>query len=264
MSRVASRASGAKDEFGQTSDAMPTRGTTSPRRLVLGALASGALALGSNFLGVTERALDLRPTLARERRLDVLYPVGGYARCYRPERGYEFVVPRTYAVDQTMARRNSMRNGVSLDPPSLAEAEARNRRVAAAEPDVAYGPIGTSGEENVSVIASAVPRGFDLGVFGDAEAQARWLLANVLAKEGSGKSGELVNASTRRDGNATYYTFEYTIRTSEWFRHNVAVFVTRGSTLYTFVAQVPETRWPERREAFYFMADSFRVFVPSG
>lgn len=73
-----------------------------------------------------------------------------------------------------------------------------------------------------------------------------------------------MNASTRRDGNATYYTFEYTIRTSEWFRHNVAVFVTRGSTLYTFVAQVPETRWPERREAFYFMADSFRVFVPSG
>ena len=236
----------------------------SPRRVVLGALGAGALALGSNFLGLTERALDAAPTAARARRLDVLYPVGGYARCFRPERGYEFVVPKTWAVDQTMVRRNSMRDVASLDPPSLAEAAVRNRRGAAAEPDAAYGPIGSNGEENVSVIASGVPRGFDLAVFGDAEAQASWLLANVLAKEGSGKTGELVNASARRDGNATYYTFEYTIRTSDWFRHNVAVFVTRGSTLYTFVAQVPETRWPEMREAFYFMADSFRVFAPSG
>lgn len=257
--RLAARASDAEEGWRTRADAADA---PPARRLVLGALGSSALALGSNFLGVTERAMDLAPTLARERRLDVLYPVGGYARCYKPERGYEFVAPRTWAVDQTMARRNSMRNVASLDPPSLAD--ARNRRVAVAEPDVAYGPIGSSGEENVSVIASSVPRGFDLGVFGDAEAQATWLLANVLAKEGSGKTGELVNASTRRDGNTTYYTFEYTIRTSDWFRHNVAVFVTRGSTLYTFVAQVPETRWPESREAFYFMADSFRVFVPSG
>jgi len=44
----------------------------------------------------------------------------------------------------------------------------------------------------------------------------------------------------------------------------VAVFATRGTTLYTFVAQIPETRWLEMRETFFDMADSFRVFVPTG
>ena len=107
--------------------------------------------------------------------------------------------------------------------------------------------------------------GFDLAVFGDAEAQAGWLLENVLAKPGSGKKGRLVSAKTRTGSDGTtYYTFEYTIQTDTWFRHNVAVFATRGTTLYTFVAQIPETRWLEMRETFFDMADSFRVFVPTG
>ena len=234
----------------------------SPRRVVVGVGASAVLALGADFLGVTSKTLTaFAPEFARANRLDALYPVDGFTRCYAPRAGYEFIVPMTWLVDQTQASRNARRGVESLDPPALRAGRAREVN----EPDAAYGPRGSSGEENASVITSAVPRGFDLAVFGDAEAQAEWLLSNVLAKPGSGKTGTLLSASQRKGSNGTtYYTFEYTIKTETWFRHNVAVFATRGSTLYTFVAQIPEERWPKMKDAFFAMAASFRVFVPSG
>ena len=263
--RRATRARGAsEDADGDTtsSSGTPSSSPRSPRRVVVGVAGTVALALGANFARVTEKVLSAVPEFARARRLDVAYPVLGYSRCYEPARGYEYLVPMNYVVDQTMAVRNATRGVRALDPPALS---ARARRREANEPDSAYGPMGSSGEENVSVIASVVPRGFDLAVFGDAEAQAGWLLENVLAKPGSGKKGRLVSAKTRTGSDGTtYYTFEYTIQTDTWFRHNVAVFATRGTTLYTFVAQIPETRWLEMRETFFDMADSFRVFVPTG
>ena len=238
----------------------------SPRRVFIGATGATALALGANFLGATSSLLsrdEATRTFARSNRLDVLYPVNGYTRCYSSSKGYEFIVPVNYLLDQTMASRNATRGAESLDPLIARELELRSRNVS--EPDSAYGPMGSSGEENVSVITSAVPRGFDLGVFGGAGEQADWLLNNVLAKPGSGKTGRLIGASQRVIRGVTYYTFEYTIQSDQgWFRHNVAVFATRGSTLYTFVAQIPEARWLSMRDAFFAMADSFRVFVPSG
>jgi len=244
------------------------RAAPSTRRVAIGVGASAALALGANFLGVTSRTLTaFAPEFARAKRLDALFPVDGFARCYAPRAGYEFVVPMDWLVDQTVTLRNARRGVESLDPPELRKGRARE----VSEPDAAYGPRGTSGEENVSVIRSSVPRGFDLSVFGDANRQAEWLLANVLAKPGSGKTGELLSASQRKGSNGTvYYTFEYTIRKGDgaapdgWFRHNIGVFAVRGDQLYTFVAQIPEERWPKMKETFFAMAESFRVFVPSG
>jgi hypothetical protein len=240
----------------------------SPRRVAIGVGASAALALGADFLGVTSRTLTaFAPEFARAKRLDVLYAVDGFQRCYAARAGYEFIVPMDWLVDQTMTLRNAQRGVESLDPPALRKGRARE----VSEPDAAYGPRGSSGEENVSVIRSSVPRGFDLSVFGDANQQAEWLLANVLAKPGSGKTGKLLSASQRKGSNGTvYYTFEYTIRKGDgvapegWFRHNIGVFAVRGDQLYTFVAQIPEERWPKMKDTFFAMAESFRVFVPSG
>jgi len=231
-------------------------------------MASTAIAFVGNFMGVAERALSVAPESARARGLDLIYPVGGFLRCRDDTKGYTFVYPKAYLADQTMARRNASRAEATraLDPPAL----RRDGRRSAEEPVAAYGPMNSTGEENVSVIVSAVPRSFDLSVFGDAEAQANWLLANVLAKPGSGKTGTLVDSSSKTVSGSKYYTFEYTIQKGtpgepgSWFRHNVAVFVTRGSSLFTLVAQVPEEKWDSRREDFFKIADSFRVFVPSG
>ena len=102
--------------------------------------------------------------------------------------------------------------------------------------------------------------------FGDARSQAEWLLANVLARPGSGKEAELFGAYTRKspNGGVSYYTFEYTIRTDKWYRHNVAVFAEFGGRLYTMVAQVPQSGWASREADFRNIAESFRVFVPTG
>jgi hypothetical protein len=42
------------------------------------------------------------------------------------------------------------------------------------------------------------------------------------------------------------------------------VFAEFGGKLYTLVAQVPETQWKTREADFKTIAESFRVFVPTG
>tara|TARA_B110000483_G_scaffold222698_1_gene279889 strand:- start:1400 stop:2116 length:717 start_codon:yes stop_codon:yes gene_type:complete len=236
----------------------------------LGTLVTGGLALGGNFLGITGKLLEGSPDVAESLRLDLIYPVGGFKRAYNPEKGYEFVYPEDYLGDATMvARAANQRESMNpLDPPGLGDV-AKPPKIfgqTVQEPQSAFGPMGGTGEENVSVIVSrSPPGGFKLDRFGDAQNQATWLLANVLAPPGSGKTSELFDAYTRTSGGGTkYYTFEYTIKTDAWFRHNVAVFAEKGGRLYTLVAQVPEVDWARRREAFRKVADSLKVFVPTG
>ena len=59
-------------------------------------------------------------------------------------------------------------------------------------------------------------------------------------------------------------SLEYTIKTDAWYRHNVAVFTEKGGRLYTLVAQVPEVDWGRRRDDPCRVADSLKVFVPTG
>ena len=242
----------------------------SPRRVFLGVLATGGLALGGNFLGVTGKLLNGAPEVAESLRLDIIYPVNGFKRCYNPEKGYEFVYPSDYLGDATMvARAANQREAMNpLDPPPPGGAPKPPKIFGQTvqEPQSAFGPMGGTGEENVSVIVSrSPPGGFRLDRFGDAKNQAEWLLANVLAPAGSGKTSELYDSYTRSSAGGTkYYTFEYTIRTESWYRHNVAVFAEYGGRLYTMVAQVPEMGCGSRGEQFRRVADSFRVFVPTG
>ena len=96
----------------------------SGRRLLGGAATALAVALGGNFLESTSALLGLAPQNARSSRLDVLYPVSGYLRCYRPDIGVEFIYPRDWAADQTLAQRAQRRAELTrgLDPPSAAAA----------------------------------------------------------------------------------------------------------------------------------------------
>jgi hypothetical protein len=253
----------------------------SPRRVFLGVLATSGLALGGNFLGVTGALLGDYPDLVSDLRLDIIYPINGLKRCYNPEKGYEFVYPSVYLGDATVATRNAnaLATATSLDPPSMRGTQSPPKIFGQVvqEPNSAFGPMGGTGEENVSVIVSkSPPGGFRLDRFGDAESQATWLLANVLARPGSGKTAQLIDAYTRTgstgstgstasgSGSTKYYTFEYTIQTETWYRHNVAVFAEFGGKLFTLVAQVPETQWKEREADFRNIAESFKVFVPTG
>ena len=151
----------------------------SPRRVFLGVLATSGLALGGNFLGVTGKLLGSHPEFAASTRLDVIYPVNGLKRCYSPDKGYEFVYPVEYLADQTQAQRNAAQREAAtpLDPPPIgggggggggggAGAGAGVSKPAVIfgqvvqEPQSAFGPMGGTGEENVSVIVSRSPPGW--------------------------------------------------------------------------------------------------------
>ena len=234
---------------------------TSPRRVFLAAASTSALALGANFLGVTSGLLSLNEQFARDLRLDAIYDVKGYRRDRNEEKGYEFLFPNEYLADQTIAQRNALRRAQSLDLPSLSQQKKKN----VGEPESAFGPMGTNGEENMSVIVQTSTKGFDLGQFGNAEEQANWLLENALARPGSGKEAKLYSASeTVGENGIKYYQFEYTIKTANWYRRNVAVFAQNKKTgdVYTFVAQCPVERWDEMGVKFRKSANSFRVFTP--
>ena len=60
----------------------------SGRRIVVGAAVGLAVALGSDFIGITSLLLGLAPDLSRELRTDLLYPVQGFKRCYEASRGF--------------------------------------------------------------------------------------------------------------------------------------------------------------------------------
>lgn len=83
------------------------------------------------------------------------------------------------------------------------------------------------------------------------------ILDNVIAREGSGKTAELLKADATPEGK--YYTLEYTVRTNEWYRHNVSVYATQNDQLYSINVMCPESDWERRKEQLRTTAASFRV-----
>jgi len=72
----------------------------------------------------------------------------------------EFIYPETWVADQTIFYRAVAKAELerSLDPPPLNSGTRQKRNVN--EPVIAFGPPGSTGELNVSVIVSPVPLDF--------------------------------------------------------------------------------------------------------
>eukprot|EP00197_Chlamydomonas_leiostraca_P003089 CAMPEP_0202869636 /NCGR_PEP_ID=MMETSP1391-20130828/12561_1 /ASSEMBLY_ACC=CAM_ASM_000867 /TAXON_ID=1034604 /ORGANISM="Chlamydomonas leiostraca, Strain SAG 11-49" /LENGTH=320 /DNA_ID=CAMNT_0049549973 /DNA_START=13 /DNA_END=975 /DNA_ORIENTATION=- len=243
----------------------------STRRAVLSAITGTAVIIGGNLGGVTTRLLGADGgKLAQTLKLDTLTPVsrpdalgGSYKRCVDGTFGYEFTYPAEWLADQTVAMRAAQRaeEARSLDLPSLSPPQQGQRRSRASvyEPVVAYGPAGSSGEENVSVVVAPIYPGFDLKSMGSPEKVATQFLAQV-APEGSGREAVLLGASSRAGADGQlYYTFEYTIKGPKFYRHNVSVVTGRSDQLFTFNAQVPEVSWERDARMLRAAADSFQL-----
>ncbi|RYQ90376.1 hypothetical protein Ahy_B09g096490 isoform C [Arachis hypogaea] len=129
------------------------------RRLLVGVGSASLVAVGANFAGITSFLLGLSPENGRNLKLDVLYPVGGYSRCLDTREGFEFIYPANWVGDQTVLYRAAKKRELelSLDPPAL---NATPKRSNFSEPVVAFGPPGSTGELNVSVIVSPVAQDF--------------------------------------------------------------------------------------------------------
>ncbi|KAL2231206.1 psbP domain-containing protein 7, chloroplastic [Sesamum indicum] len=230
------------------------------RRLLTGVGAASLLAVGANFGGATSFLLGFSPEAARSLKLDALYPVGGYSRYIDTNEGFEFVYPESWLGDQTLLYRAAGKAERSLDPPPLGGGGGRRRNVN--EPAVAFGPPGSTGELNVSVIVSPVSIDFSIEAFGGAEEVGEAIVRTIT---GSGKrpdvKGTLMACSLREDSirKVNYYELEFEVESSVFHRHNVAVCCARKGRLFTLNAQAPESAWPQFKSQFYTIAHSFNL-----
>ncbi|CAM9771798.1 unnamed protein product [Ectocarpus fasciculatus] len=245
-------------------DDMRANGVTR-ERFFLYSLLGGAVALGGNLFGVTSALLgSVAPEASRDLRVDLLFPIGGFKRFYSPEDGYEFMYPDAWVGDSGLALRRQ-RDLEDLRASPAAVARARQRRSSSA-PEVAFGPQGGDGIENVSVVKSELMPGFSLRrTLGDPKEAAEKILSTVIAPPDSGREWELLEAfEDSREPGGLVYQFEYRIQGQRIRKpmRNVGVVAARGSTLFTVTVLAPEESWGGkggRGEKFRQMAKSFRL-----
>ncbi|KAI9157152.1 hypothetical protein LWI28_017613 [Acer negundo] len=162
------------------------------RRLLVGIGSASLVAVGANFGGITSFLIGLSPETGRNLKLDVLYPIGGYSRCIDTNEGFEFVYPASWVGDQTLLYRAAKKTEFqrSLDPPPLNKVKSKKLNIN--EPVVAFGPPGSSGELNVSVIVSSVPLDFSIEAFGDAKQVGESIVKKITGSGGVKSQWEVV------------------------------------------------------------------------
>lgn len=240
----------------------------SPRRAVLGGLTGLSIALVGNLFGVTSFLLGLDGgATARKLRLDALIPVKGFKRCVDYQNGFEFRYPAAWLADQRLYRRyaEQLERERPLDLPPLRA--PRRIRSDVPEPAAAFGPAGSTGEDNISVIVAPIREGFTLEKMGPPEEAAQRFLSSTVAPEGSDKVATLLKAGSRRDADdgELYYYFEFTVELpGKWKRHNVAAYGARNGLLYTLNAQSAESRWTKERAAQFNEAAATFKIISSG
>ncbi|XP_048615403.1 psbP domain-containing protein 7, chloroplastic [Brassica napus] len=230
------------------------------RRLLLGIGSSSVLAIGANFGGVTSFVLGLSPEFGRNLKLDVVYPISGYRRCMDTVEGFEFIYPATWVGDQTLLYRAAEKSEreTSLDLPPARISRRKNVN----EPVVAFGPPGSTGELNVSVIVSPVSPTFSIEAFGGPKEVGEAIVKTVTRSgQRTDLKGTLLEANLRQDSerNLKYYELEFKVESPSFRRHNVAVCCANGGRLYTLNAQVPESAWSELKHEFHTIAKSFNI-----
>ncbi|KAL8540840.1 hypothetical protein ACS0TY_002171 [Phlomoides rotata] len=231
------------------------------RRLLSGFGAASLLAVGANFGGLTTFVLGFSPEIARSLKLDALYPVRGYSRYIDTNEGFEFIYPEDWLGDQTLLYRAAGKAERSLDPPPLGGGGGRRKNVN--EPAVAFGPPGSTGELNVSVIVSPVHIDFSIEAFGGAKEVGEAIIRTITTTSGkrTDVKGTLIRSSLREDSvrKVKYYELEFGVESSAFRRHNVAVCCARKGRLFTLNAQAPESAWPQFQSQLYTIANSFSL-----
>lgn len=151
----------------------------------------------------------------------------------------------------------------TLDPPPLSNGRSPSRSPRSlSEPVVAFGPPGSNGELNVSVIVSPVPRDFSIEAFGSPKEVGETVLRRIAGtRRGTDIMATLIDATQREDPlkKVNYYKLEFRVESPTFRRHNVAVCSAFSGKLFTLNAQAPESTWPKVRQEFYRIADSFSL-----
>ncbi len=81
----------------------------------------------------------------------------------------------------------------------------------------------------------------------------------IIAPAGSGRSATLLNAGALTASEHTYYILEYGTQVGSQNRHDMVTVTINRHELYTLTASTLERRWPQLKDTFYAVAQSFRV-----
>ncbi|CAM6105064.1 unnamed protein product [Calypogeia fissa] len=231
------------------------------RRFWLGTSVGFLAALGGNLGGLTSSIFNLNPAVSRRVRADLLFPVKGFKRCMETSQGFEFIYPMSWVGDQRLLYRAVERaeRERSLDLPPIQRREVVPRRASSGDPIVAFGPPGTDGALNVSVVVAPVYSGFRLQEIGGPQEAGERILKQFIAPEGSKKVATLLNAQQRTVDDQLYYYLEYSVKGPTFFRHNLSVYTTSSGMLYSLNAQTPESDWVSVKSDFGEIANSFKL-----
>lgn len=154
-----------------------------------------------------------------------------------------------------------------MDPTLAATPSARAPARRSTGPDVAFGPAGGTGEENLSVVIGSLVPGFSLrGTLGPPGEAAARLLRDTIAKEGV-RETTLLSASERASDRTgkPLYQFEYRVEYPNSRQQPTYTVCVVGSargargeeTLFTFASRVPQSVWETKADELREAASSF-------
>jgi len=115
--------------------------------------------------------------------------------------------------------------------------------------------------ENLSMIKTKIEPEFSMKKnLGTPQEAATYLLDNVIAPQGSGKTYSLLNAYERQNGQQ-YYVFEYTLKIANtaFFQHTISMVTAQKGDLYTFTLTVPEGKFNDYRQDAMEIISSLEV-----
>ena len=234
------------------------------RRLLSGGLLAFVFSVGGNLLGFTSLLLSFVPSSVIDAlKPDQLYPVRGFKRCVDNSLHFEFRYPKDWLEDQAVYLFKQSMRAQQLDF-DMSD-KRRNARKEWQVPSSAFGPPGSDGSTNVSVVSTQVLPGFSMQTtLGTPEYAAHYLLDTRIAPQGSGKSAELIEAYERPDDGA--YVMEFivrgiTARGSNFEAHNVSVIAydPERRMVHTLTVLTKESLWSEQERALREVASSFRL-----
>eukprot|EP00965_Chrysotila_dentata_P223375 6193535-Pleurochrysis_carterae.AAC.3 len=173
---------------------------------------------------------------------------------------FRYVQDRTVFLNNIDAAYNQRMMG-----PTLAATSSRRAAPRSSGPDVAFGPAGETGAENLSVFVGQLASGFSLrGTLGEPTEAAERLISTTIAKPGVRETTLLgaSEATSARSGRPLYQ-FEYRVdypNSAQQPTYTVCVVGAAKDTLFTFASRVPESVWTERADEFREVAKTFTLY----
>jgi len=113
--------------------------------------------------------------------------------------------------------------------------------------------------ENISLMISPFDRAEQITDLGSPAEVGQRVAEKIIAPKDSGRTTTLVNAGSLTLRNQPYYLLEYETHLGSQIRHEVVNVTIQHHRLYTLTASTDDRRWPQVKEQFYAVAQSFQV-----